>query len=351
MFVKSFVIRREVKNRGPNQLHRIGWERMWKHALLSALCFYSCCLPACSNPTPIGGSGTELAPFSLKKLPDVSIAEERLTIEDGKQDSVPGFSPRVKTMSVPCVLYRAEYRFNNTSGEPKTIRVGFPTVTYRHLAGGDYGGLSSFKVIYKGKEIPVKTMTYARPTLYPRTSFSKVEKDLLSAGLAQQIPECPEFLDLAGLGSSRQDAAKVLQETNKFSKKEIAFILEALDRNVFSQDDFKICDQNLEWTTFEFSLPQGLSDVLSVSYKSIMPALEDNYQFAYILKTAKFWGNRLGRLEIVIKPDVGFLERGGTYHVHPEKTFQMTQNPVSFVYKSAEYPPQFNINVKRALSN
>ncbi len=298
-----------------------------------------------ANPTPIGSPGTTLMPFSFRHLPGVSIAEETLLIEDGKTEQIPSPAPGKKTMDVPCVQYHARYQFENTTGKPVKIAVGFPVIAYSFVAGGSYGGLTFLDAKYGNTKLTVKETRIPKSMVFPKHMVSKILADLKSANVVRSIAESPDFVDLGKLGTSAKSARTVLLNTRKLSRQQLNKCLSVLDEIAFAKGDFSVTGQSLIWYTFDIPLPKGKSETMTVSYKSAVP-LADDYSFSYILTTAKFWNNKPGSLKVEIEPDRKFVKAGGRYQVFPKDKFSNTRAG-RFLFESKNKTPAFDIYVKR----
>ncbi len=313
---------------------------------MTLLALISSLPPACANPAPIGSPGSALVPFSLEKLPGVSIVEEKLTIRDGAKGKIPSPAPGGGTMDVPSVEHRATYKFDNQTGKPMTVRVGFPVIVYSELAGGSYGGFTSLSATYDKTKLPVKELSIAKPTIFPTEKLAKILKDLKAARAVRSVAESPDFVDIGKLGNSIDSAQKVLKESGALSVQRIAQIVEALKRVVFSKGDETPTGQSLVWSTFEIPLPRGLSKQLSVSYSSFVPFGPD-YSFSYILTTGRFWNHQIRHLRINIEPDQSFLESGGRYEILPKGKFSQSGTKGDFTFESRDQAPEFDILVRR----
>ncbi len=302
--------------------------------------------PVTANPTPIGSPGSTLLPFRLKLVSGISIAEENLLIEDGQKDSIPSFAPGGGTMDVPCVRYRAQYQFENKSGKATTVKVGFPIIVYSQMAGGSYGGLISLKAQYGSKSLEVKESSEPRPMIFPIETLGGVIEELQTAGVVKILPESSSFVDLSLLGKTLKSADTALQKSKKLSKKQIAHCLSVLKRLAFLKNDETLTGQSLVWYTFEIPLPQGLSENLTVSYKSFVPFGED-YSFSYILSTAKFWNKQTKKLMVEIAPDEQFQKKGGKYEILPKQKFVLSSESNRYKFQSRNIAPNFDIYVKR----
>lgn len=305
---------------------------------------------AYANPAPIGSPGTALAPFSLKSLPGVSIVEERLNIKDGLKGKIPSPAPGGGTMDVPCVQYRAWYQFENNTGKPMKVLVGFPVIVYSEQAGGSYGGLTSLTAEYGGKQLLVKESTTAKPTVYPRARLGSVANELVQVGLAQTVIESSDFIQLKKLGSNPATAEKTLRKSGAFSEKQIKRVLGVLKKVVFANNDDSLTGQSLVWSTFELTLPKGLSEPLICSYSSFVPFGED-YSFSYVLSSGRLWGHNIRRMRIEIEPDADFLKNGGQYQIFPENKFSRSNSDGHFVFASKNTSPTFDIYVRRVESD
>lgn len=299
-----------------------------------------------ANPTPIGGPGNTLMPFSLQSTADISIEEESLVIEDGCSDSIPSFVPNAGRMPVSCVRYEAQYRFRNKSGKARKIKVGFPTIVYAYVAGGSYGGLTAFSATYGDTKVEVYESSQPKPMVFPRQPLAAVIKDLEVEGLTRNLECCYDFVDLGRLGKSEQETKTNLSRSGRLKAKRVAQIMNVLRAVVFRKSDLSIVGQSLDWHTFELSLPAGLSERFTVSYKSLVPIGQD-YSFSYILTTARLWGQRVGRLSIEIKPDSKFVKAGGRYEIFPKGKFVHSLDPDRYAFKSENRTPDFDIHVNR----
>jgi hypothetical protein len=298
-----------------------------------------------ANPTPIGSPGTTLMPFSLRHLPGVSIAEETLLIEDGKSEQIPSPAPGGKAMDIPCVQYQARYQFQNMTGKPVKIAVGFPVIAYSFVAGGSNGGLTFLNARYGNTTLIVNETRIPKSMVFPKHMVSKILADLKSANVVKNVAESPDFVDLGRLGTSAKSALAVLLNSRKLSQKQLKQCLSVLDEIAFANGDFSVTGQSLIWYTFEIPLPKGKSETMTVSYKSAVPLGED-YSFSYILTTAKFWNNKPGSLKVEIEPDREFVKAGGRYQVFPKDKFSNTKTG-RFVFESKNKTPAFDIYVKR----
>lgn len=314
------------------------------HALVLVLACLAPRCPAYGNPAPIGSSGTSLLPFSLKTIPGVVIAEETLTIRDGAKSSLPSFVPGGNPMEVRAIEYRAVYRFQNRTSSARTIKVGFPIVTYVHRAGDSNGGLTSFDIRFGGKRIPHRELSRSTPSLYPKADLQDIADDLVAANLVSIVSEAPDFLDLRKLARSAADAERLLKASPKLSGAKIEHIMKVLSETVFGEGDWAVGQQSLVWYTFDLELHKGLSEPLEVSYKSISSsAAEDS--ITYLLRTATYWNGPIGQLRIVFEPDKSFLSKGGRYDIHPKQTFEQVDS--RFEYKAKNVVPKFDILIKR----
>lgn len=306
--------------------------------------------PVAANPTPIGSPGSTLVPFRLKLLSGISIAEEKLLIEDGQKDSIPSFALGGGRMDVPCVRYRAQYQFENSSGKATTVKVGFPIIVYSQMAGGSYGGFISLKATYGNKSLEVKESSEPKPMIFPTEILGDVMEELQTAGVVKTLPESSSFVDLSLLGKTLQSADTALLKSKKLSKKQIAHCLSVLKRLAFLKNDETLTGQSLLWYTFEIPLPKGLSKNLTVSYKSFVPFGED-YSFSYILSTAKFWNKQTKKLTVEMAPDEQFQKKGGRYEILPKRKFVLSSESNRYEFQSSNKAPNFDIYVKRIPKN
>lgn len=277
---------------------------------IALLCMVAFPSGAFANPAPIGGPGHSLVPVVPRSVNDIRIESEKLVITDGGRDSIPAFSGQGE-MSIPCVDYKAVYRLVKTSPGRRTLKVGFPSVTYSYTAGGSVGGVNSISVVYGGKNLVVRELSKTRPTIYPRRELHGIERDLLAAGLAKPVSEAPGFVDLASLGGNREEAARALAGISRWKAKRRQAIIETLDRVVYGDDDFVIRGQCLIWYVFDLTL-EGRSRDLEISYKSPVP-FANSYDIVYLLGTSRYWAPPRGKLQVVFEPDRKFLEGGGRY--------------------------------------
>lgn len=312
----------------------------------------SCCLlafaatlsPAYANPAPLGSPGTSLLPLDLKRFVGISIAEETLTIKDGMKDLIPSFAPGGKPMEIPAVKYEATYRFRNKTGRTQKVKAGFPVITYMHKAGDNHGGLSLFDITFGDNKIPCKEISRSKQSIYAKRDLSGISDELLSAGLVRTIAATPDFIDIGKLANSREECARILRASRKLTKPKVAQITRALDNAVFGEGDEVVQGQCLVWYAFDLQLPNGLSKPLKVSYTSMMP-VDGEYSINYLLRTAKYWGDAIGRLIIVFEPDKIFLQSGGKYKLYPAKDFVHFQE--RYVLKRSMTVPDFDIQIKR----
>lgn len=318
------------------------------HALVLVLACLAPQCPAYGNPAPIGSPGTYLLPFSLKTIPGVAIAEETLTIRDGAKSSLPSFSPGGKPMEVRAIEYRAVYRFQNRTSRARTIKVGFPIVTYIHRAGDSNGGLTSFDIRFGGRRIPHRELSRSTPSLYPKADLQDIADDLVSANLVNIVSEAPDFLDLRRLGKSAAEAERLLKSSKKLSAAKVARVMKVLGETAFGDGDWAVRQQSLVWYAFDLELHQGISKPLEVSYKSISSSPGED-SITYLLRTAKYWNGPIGQLRIVFEPDKSFLSKGGRYDIHPKRTF-FEQVDGRFAYKAKNAVPKFDIQIKRIKS-
>lgn len=265
---------------------------------------------ALANPAPIGGPGHSLLPVVPRSVEDIRIESEKLVITDGGRDAIPAFSGQGE-MSIPCVDYKSVYRLVKTSPGSRTLKVGFPSVTYGYTAGGSFGGVSSISVVYGGKSLTVRELSKTRPTIYPRQELNGIEGDLLAAGLAKKIPEAPGFVDLAPLGRNREEAARALAGVSRLKARRRQVIVDTLNRVVYGDDDFVIRGQCLIWYVFDLTV-KGRSEELEISYKSPVPQ-GDSYEIVYLLGTSRYWAPPRGKLQVVFEADREFLKGGGKY--------------------------------------
>lgn len=251
-------------------------------------------------------------------------------------------------MNVPCVRYHAQYHFENKTGKPQSIKLGFPVIVYSTVAGGSFGGLESLKAVYGNSELVVKELSESRPKVFPLSELSEIKKELRSAGVIEKVAESPDFADLTKLGESLKTAKAALIESKTLTGKQVNHCLTVLKRLVFAngESDETLTQQRLIWYTFEVSLPPGLSDELAVSYNSFVP-FGDDYSFSYILSTAQFWNNQTQKLNIEIEPDSKFLKQGGRYEILPNGKFARSNKSGRFTFRSLNKAPNFDIHVKR----
>ena len=318
---------------------------MSRSIFLVAVIMWFTILPVMANPTPLGSPGTSLVPFSLKSIKGISIAEERLTIKDGMKGKIPSPAPG-GTMDVPSVEYHSWYHFNNSTGKPIKVQVGFPVIAYSETAGGSYGGFVSFRAAYGDKELSVKELSSSKSMIFPKAKLLKVLKELQTAKVTRPVAESTDFVDLTQLGKDLSSARKALRKSGALSNQQISNVLAVLNTVAFGTGDEKVTSQTLLWYSFELPLPMGLSEPLVVEYSSFVPIVDD-YSFSYILSTGRFWGWRIGKLKVEIVPDSKFSKSGGTYDILPKNKFSLSKDNGHFIFERSNQPPDFDIYVKR----
>lgn len=313
--------------------------------LVAILCFALSAMSALANPTPIGSAGRNLRPFEIEKAPEISIAEEKLIVEDAVEGKIPSFSSS-GDMLVPCVKYSASYRFDNSGKAAKKLKLGFPVVAYCHKCGGtSIGGIDSFAAKYDGKSLAVKREETPAPRLYPRDELNGIVDILLKAKLARALPETPEFIDLSPLGKSMAEARRAVKKAG-LDKSKTGRIGKVLDEKVFGDFDMVVADQGLIWYSFNIELPAGLSKELTVDYTSFVPPWDEDYTISYILRTGQSWGGSVGKLEIEFRPEQQFLIAGGRYRIKP-KGFTFSKKSSSYVLRKEKEKLTYNIEIKR----
>lgn len=314
--------------------------------LLSIFCLPTFMPSVLANPTPIGSSGRELRPFKVESAPDVSITEEKLIIKDAIEGRVPSFSGTGE-MLLPCVGYRAVYRFENRSKGKRTFKIGFPVVAYSHKCSGtSIGGIVSMKASYGGKSLKVEEVCTPAPCLYPRDELGGIVESLLKARLAEVVPETPEFVDLSKLGKDEEQARACLERSD-LPAVTIERLKKVLRDKVFGDDDFVIASQELIWYSFNLELPPGLSEPLEVSYSSFLPPWEEKYTISYILRTGKSWGRSVGNLTVEFLPEGQFMSAGGRYQFSPQKRFNLTRDASKYELRRENERLTYNIRIKR----
>lgn len=324
----------------------MNWNRAFLSAIAAVLSIEFVLEPALANPAPIGSPGRSLVPFSLQPISGVSIAEEKLLIEDGQKDTIPSFAPGGGRMDVPCVRYRAQYQFENNTGAAKSIKVGFPIIAYSQVAGGSYGGLISVTAVCGDKTLEVKELSKPRPMIFPREKLTEIIGELKTANIAKPVAESNDFIDLSQLGKDIKSAESALRKSKQLSNKQISHCLSALKRIAFAESDESLTGQSLLWYVFEIPLPKGLSETVTVSYKSFVPFGED-YSFSYILSTAKFWNKQTKKLTVEIQPDAEFQKKGGRYEIRPKGKFTLSPTSNRYVFQSTNDAPTFDIYARR----
>lgn len=327
------------------------WQtRTWRRPIfVCVVAFVTYSAPANCNPAPIGSPGRDLVPFSLKKLPGVSISEEILTIKDGMKGKIPAFTPGGGSMDVPSVRYQARYQFDNATGKTVSLKVGFPVIVYSEAAGGSYGGLSELKASYGDDQLSVQQLTVSKPMVFPRERLAPIMRELQSCRVITRVAESADFVDLTRLGASQKAARKVLTNSGSLSQEQVRRVLKVLKNSVYGGSDQALTGQSLVWYTFVIPLASGPSKLLTVSYDSFVPFGGD-HSFSYILSTGKFWGHQIKRLKIVIEPDLEFVRKGGRYEIRPLGKFKHDSNDAAFVFEKSNFDPVFDLYVKRLAS-
>lgn len=297
-----------------------------------------------ANPTPLGSSGNSLVPYSLKREQGISIAEENLTIIDGETGSIPSFSPGGSPIQIPCYMYKVRYRFDNKSVK-KTVKVGFPVITYGLRAGGSFGGFIDLAATYNGHKVEVQESRIPKPSFFPKSDLVDVQRSLQNLGLAQPVAECPEFVDLGKMPATLKGLETNLQKEKALSQAFKRNAVQKLKRERYVDNDEQVVGQELLWYTFSLPLEHGLSEELSIEYKSFAPLTKDS--IFYILSTAKFWGDPISKIRIEILPDKKFVSEGGSYKVLCSPKFSIKNSAEKIVLDARNLVPDSELQIKR----